>query len=473
VQTQELNRFLEMAVMKVFNNYLNMKNIANISFDFVLLTSLFFASIKFCYQNSTQIYSSTLLLTVLLVVGILVINNMLGFYEQSTRKTYSEIKIRGIFALVFYLLFLFVAMSYFPANLADERKYILALVLSVVIMLIHRMYVLLVINNGFLRQRILVYGSGAQALEVGRKLKKFDSNIDVVGYYAGLKEVEKNDTDFVFLTSGKTLTEHVHEQKVDEIIVALSERRGGSMPLRELLECKLSGVKVADMASHFEKKTGKISRDYVSVGNLVFCDGFKQGIVRSAIKKIFDVVFSLVLLAIAFPILVLASICILIESGWPLIYYQERVGLNGRIFKIYKLRSMRTDAEEKDKPVWALLKDDRITGVGRIIRKFRIDELPQLISVLSGHMSLVGPRPERSFFVQKLIKDLPFYEVRLSVKPGLTGWAQVRYHYASSIEDAAEKLQYDLYYVKNNSIFLDFLILYKTIGVVLAGKGAH
>jgi lipopolysaccharide/colanic/teichoic acid biosynthesis glycosyltransferase len=169
----------------------------------------------------------------------------------------------------------------------------------------------------------------------------------------------------------------------------------------------------------------------------------------------------------------ISGISILIESGWPLIYCQERVGLNGKLFNVYKLRSMKRDAEEKDKPVWALLHDNRITGVGRIIRKFRIDELPQLFSVLTGKMSLVGPRPERNFFVQKLIQELPFYAVRQSVKPGLTGWAQVRYHYGSTVEDAAEKLQYDLYYVKNNSVFLDFVVLFETVGVVLTGKGSH
>jgi lipopolysaccharide/colanic/teichoic acid biosynthesis glycosyltransferase len=171
--------------------------------------------------------------------------------------------------------------------------------------------------------------------------------------------------------------------------------------------------------------------------------------------------------------MLITSILILLEKSGPVLYSQERVGLNGKLFKVVKFRSMRTDAEKDGKPRWATTTDNRITRVGRVIRKLRIDELPQIFCVLSGDMSLVGPRPERYFFVQKLIQELPFYEVRLSVKPGLTGWAQVRYHYGSSVEDAAEKLQYDLYYVKNNSIILDFIILFKTIGVVLTGKGAH
>jgi sugar transferase (PEP-CTERM system associated) len=367
----------------------------------------------------------------------------------------------------------YLTLNYLQINLGDERNLIIALIASVVMMLAHRLYAFHEIHKGFLRQRILVYGSGKIARSVGEKLVGYDSSVDLVGYYTGLNEKEVNNDKEKFLSSSKTLTQHVNEQKVDEIIVALSERRGGSMPMRELLDCKLNGVRVVDMTHHFENKMGKISLDYISAGHLIFSEGFKQGMLRRFFKRIFDILFSLMLIILALPILLISSLLILFESGWPLIYYQERVGLNGKLFNVYKLRSMKRDAEEKDKPVWALLHDNRITGVGRIIRKFRIDELPQLFSVLTGKMSLVGPRPERNFFVQKLIQELPFYAVRQSVKPGLTGWAQVRYHYGSTVEDAAEKLQYDLYYVKNNSVFLDFVVLFETVGVVLTGKGSH
>jgi len=173
------------------------------------------------------------------------------------------------------------------------------------------------------------------------------------------------------------------------------------------------------------------------------------------------------------PVMAVAALLIVLESGFPILYRQERVGLNGRLFNVIKFRSMRTDAEKDGKPRWASAKDDRVTRVGRVIRKLRIDELPQLFSVLAGDMSLVGPRPERPFFVDKLMREIPFYAVRHSIKPGLTGWAQVRYHYGASVEDSAEKLQYDLYYVKNHTLFLDLLVLFKTVGVVLTGKGAN
>lgn len=169
----------------------------------------------------------------------------------------------------------------------------------------------------------------------------------------------------------------------------------------------------------------------------------------------------------------LAALLIVVEDGFPLLYRQERVGLNGRLFNVIKFRSMRRDAEKDGKPIWAQAQDNRATRVGQVIRKLRVDELPQLFSVLKGDMSLVGPRPERPFFVDQLTKEIPFYAVRHSVKPGVTGWAQVRYHYGATVEDSAEKLQYDLYYVKNHSLFLDIVVLFETVGVVLTGKGAH
>ena len=245
------------------------------------------------------------------------------------------------------------------------------------------------------------------------------------------------------------------------------------MPLRELLDCKLQGVRVVDIATYFEITLGQIRLDAVSAGWLIFGEGFNQGLVRTLIKRVFDIVCATLLILLSLPVMLVAAVLILIESGSPIFYFQERVGLNGRLFNVVKFRSMRTDAEKDGKPRWASATDDRVTRVGRVIRKLRIDELPQLVSVLGGDMSLVGPRPERPFFVDKLTQEMPYYAVRQSVKPGLTGWAQVRYHYGASIEDSAEKLQYDLYYVKNHSLFLDIVVLFETVGVVLLGKGAQ
>ena len=245
------------------------------------------------------------------------------------------------------------------------------------------------------------------------------------------------------------------------------------MPLRELLDCKLRGIRVLDLASHFEKTLGQIRLDSLYAGWLIFGDGFSQGYFRSFIKRVSDIFFSLILLVVALPVMIVTGLLIVLEDGLPVFYRQERVGLNGRLFNVIKFRSMRCDAEKDGTPVWATAADDRVTKVGRIIRRLRFDELPQLFCVLKGDMSLVGPRPERPFFADQLTKDIPFYAVRHSVKPGLTGWAQVCYHYGATIEDSAEKLQYDLYYVKNHSLFLDLVVLFETVGVVITGRGAH
>jgi sugar transferase (PEP-CTERM system associated) len=271
----------------------------------------------------------------------------------------------------------------------------------------------------------------------------------------------------------QSLSDTAHALKVDEIIIAVHERRGGILPLRELLDCKLSGVKVLGLASYFEQALGQIRLDSLRVGWLIFGEGFRQGWGRTLIKRVFDIVAASILIFMALPVMLVTALLIYFEDGFPVFYRQERVGLNGRLFNVIKFRSMRMDAEGDGKPRWATANDDRTTRVGRIIRKLRIDELPQLFSVLGGDMSLIGPRPERPYFVDQLTRDIPFYAVRHSVKPGVTGWAQVNYHYGASVDDSIQKLQYDLYYVKNHALFLDLVILFETVGVVLTGKGAQ
>jgi len=225
--------------------------------------------------------------------------------------------------------------------------------------------------------------------------------------------------------------------------------------------------------THFEKTLGQIRLGFANAGWLVFGDGFDQGLARTAVKRLFDVLCASFLIVLAAPVMVLAAIAIKLDSRGPVFYRQERVGLNGSTFQVAKFRSMRQDAEKDGQPRWASVQDDRVTRVGNFMRRMRIDELPQLFNVLSGAMSLVGPRPERPYFVEQLTEQIPFFAVRQSVKPGVTGWAQVRYQYGATVEDSIEKLQYDLYYVKNHTLFLDILILFETVAVVLTGKGAR
>lgn len=258
---------------------------------------------------------------------------------------------------------------------------------------------------------------------------------------------------------------------VRELVVSVQNKRGGAFPIQELLKCKLNGINVTDAASFFEREACQIRIDSLVPSWLVFGGGFDQSFFRAFSKRLFDLFASLLLFIIASPIMLVTAICIFIEDGAPIFYRQERVGKDGLPFMVLKFRSMWNDAEKGMNPQWAKTNDPRTTRVGRIIRKLRIDELPQIINVLKGEMSFVGPRPERPFFVEQLCEEVPYYNERHTIKPGITGLAQVRYQYGASVEDSIQKLQYDLYYVKNNSLFLDFLIMLETLQVVLFGKG--
>lgn len=261
--------------------------------------------------------------------------------------------------------------------------------------------------------------------------------------------------------------------KIDEIVVGVRERRNGGLPADQLLECKLAGIEVVDLSSFFERETGQIQIESLNPSWMIFSDGFQRGSFKDMTKRIFDIVASGLLLLVTLPVVLTTALLIWIESGVPVLYRQERVGEYGRAFNVLKFRSMRKDAERDGVPQWAKKQDDRVTRVGRIIRMLRIDELPQIFNVLKGDMSFVGPRPERPFFVKELTQKIPYYPSRHTVKPGITGWAQIRYPYGATVDDAMQKLQYDLYYVKNHTMFLDLIILFQTAQTVLFGKGAR
>lgn len=462
-------------MIKIFNCYFHKRTLLHILLDLGLMVITVVVAILSQVENLAYAPVSSIVATtaVLFAVGILIINSGLGLYDRVHGRTVSQTSARAVLVL-----FLSVPLSYLifhlsPVKLENGKVFMLALLAGLIVMLMHRVYATHIGPRALARQRVLVYGSGAPAKRVGQSLKSSDPNVDLVGYFAGPNEALNEVSDWALLSREKSLTDIVQEARVDEIVVALSERRGGSMPLRELLDCKLQGVRVVDIATYFEMTLGQIRLDAVSAGWLIFGEGFDQGLTRTVTKRLFDLVCATLLILLALPIMLVTGILILLESGGPILYQQERVGLSGRLFNVVKFRSMRNDAEKDGKPRWASATDDRVTKVGRWLRKARIDELPQLFNVLKGDMSLVGPRPERPYFVDKLTQEIPYYAVRQSVKPGVTGWAQVRYHYGASVMDSAEKLQYDLYYVKNHSLLLDVVVLFETVGVVLMGKGAQ
>ncbi len=331
-----------------------------------------------------------------------------------------------------------------------------------------------VVDQQALQRRVLVLGTGTRAAAVGQLLRDNPSGhkFNLVGYLplAGKEHhVEKG----VILRDTDSLLSVVYKYAVDEVVVGVRDRRNGGIPMSELLQCKVEGVVVTDLSTFFERETGHVQLDCLNPSWIVFSDGFEHGSYKYVVKRIFDVVVSLLLLAATLPIMVVTAFLIYLETGLPILYRQERVGEFGRTFKILKFRSMRQDAEKSGTPQWATKNDDRVTRIGRVIRKLRVDELPQVFNVLKGDMSFVGPRPERPYFVKELAKQIPYYVSRHTVKPGITGWAQIRYPYGASVEDAVKKLQYDLYYAKNHSLFLDLIILFQTVQVVLFTEGAR
>jgi sugar transferase (PEP-CTERM system associated) len=267
------------------------------------------------------------------------------------------------------------------------------------------------------------------------------------------------------------LLELAYRLGVSEIVVATDDRRG--LPVSQLLHCKLAGIKVTDFLDFWERETRTVDLDALQPSWLFYSDGFRCGPVDEFLKRGFDIFVSIILLVLTLPLLIVTACLIKIESPGPILYRQERVGLRGRVFTILKFRSMHVDAETDGHPRWAAKGDPRVTRVGAIIRKLRIDELAQTLNVLCGDMSFVGPRPERPFFVAQLAKAIPYYAERHWVRPGITGWAQINFPYGASTEDARRKLTYDLYYVKNRSIFLDALILLQTARVIFWNSGAR
>ncbi len=319
--------------------------------------------------------------------------------------------------------------------------------------------------------RVLVLGTG----QVGRLIAGLErtSNrpFSIIGFLDDAPDaVDTLPEGHALLGKIQDLDVMVEETRPDIVVIAQMDRRG-CFPAKALLGCRLRGISVEDWPTFYEKATGKILVTAVRPSWLIFSDGFVRTARTEIIKRFFDVAVSLLGLIFALPVMILAALAIKLESPGPVFYRQPRLGQNGCAFILNKFRSMRNDAEKDSGPVWSARQDPRITRVGSILRRSRLDELPQLFNVLVGHMSFIGPRPERPEFVAELQREIPYYMERLAVKPGITGWAQVKYEYGSSVEDAIEKLQYDLYYIKNLSLFLDLLIVLNTIQVVLFARG--
>jgi sugar transferase (PEP-CTERM system associated) len=367
------------------------------------------------------------------------------------------------------------AFVYYAAPSVSLGRVLLALTVGIAILALIATRLLFerIVDQEMFRRRVLVYGAGNRARSILELRRRSDTRgFRIVGFIATEGDEIAAPADRL-IERPADLHRWAVENQLDEIVMAMDDRRRG-FPVHELLECRLAGIEIQDLPTFLERETGKVRLDVLNPSWIIFGEGFRASPVQRVLERGFDVAASSALLLLASPLMLLAMLAIKLEDGFsaPVFYRQRRVGRYGEDFDVLKFRSMSVDAE-KGEAIWATENDPRVTRVGGIMRKTRIDELPQLINVLRGQMSFVGPRPERPEFVHQLEERIPYYSERHTVKPGITGWAQLCYPYGSSEKDAIEKLQYDLYYVKNRSLLFDLAILVQTVEVVLWGKGAR
>ena len=463
-------------MIRIFNHYVSKMAFILLLLELVmLLASASVASAIWVSDGQGHFRPDNLYLSSLTFALVIIFSmSALGMYQHSSKEGLRTtlFRIMPSFALGFALLSALIAVRpevYFGRGVSSA---IFAVGATGVVLT--RLLVFKSAESALLEARLIFIGGGPMAREcIDLAFRKLGFHqFKVVGCVPVAGE-ENVVPDSYLLPMGESLLMMAQKYEASEIVVTLNNRRGSAFPIEQLLECALGGVRVIDAATFFEREANQIRLDSLQPSYLIFGGGFDQSFRRAAIKRSFDLLASFVISVASLPLMLAAAVAIFIEDGGPVFYQQERVGRNGRVFRVLKFRSMRKDAEQCGQPVWASANDPRVTRVGRILRTLRIDELPQVLNVFKGDMSFVGPRPERAYFVNQLIATVPYYNVRHGIKPGVTGLAQVRYQYGSSTDDAIQKLQYDLYYVKNNSLFLDLLILIDTVQVVLLGKGSR
>ncbi|QJB68584.1 TIGR03013 family XrtA/PEP-CTERM system glycosyltransferase [Parasphingorhabdus halotolerans] len=395
-----------------------------------------------------------------------------GVYGNESLQSLRFAAARILVAISLGVIFLSLMAFALPGITLWRSNSLYAMILAIFFLMTIRMMLGTMLDSAVFKRRLLILGSGQRAQRIADLAARPESGFIVAGY-VNMNEGPVKVTEAINRSDIDDLPQHVINLEVSEVVLALEERRN-SLPVSDLLTIKTTGVHVNDMSSFLERETGRVDLDSVNPSWFIFSDGFSSGRrISTMFKRGFDIFLSLLLLVLTGPVILIFAVLVKLESKGGAFFKQERVGLYGQKFSILKLRSMRANAEVAGQAVWASENDPRITRVGNFIRKVRIDELPQAWSVLKGEMSFVGPRPERPQFVDDLQTKMPFYAERHIVKPGITGWAQINYPYGASIEDSRHKLEYDLYYAKNYTPFLDLLILLQTIRVVLWPEGVR
>lgn len=470
-----------MGTFKLFKLHLRVPFLLLAVLEFCICVAAVFVAVYVRFDGSqiTEVESIRSPIATSMLFGIVMPLTMMamGLYQSRFRGGILGVFLRSVIGFLAGAVILALMYYVLPPLYLGRGVFGLAILIAFFMVGTIRPMFFYYVDKDVLKIRVLVLGVGEKAASITRRLRR---RVDrrgfrVIGYVKLPTDSSVViDSASVIELDGRSLLDYAIAHHVDEIVVAADERRGG-LPIEELLECKLHGLDVIDLLSFFEREQGKLPLDILRPDWLIYSDGFERGAFRDVIKRLFDILASVFILAITWPFMLVGAVAIKLEDGLtaPVLYRQTRVGYLGKPFEVLKFRSMSVDAESAGVAQWASRNDSRVTRTGHLIRKTRIDELPQIFNVLNGDMSFVGPRPERPQFVEQLSEAIPYYRERHAVKPGITGWAQVCYPYGASLKDSIQKQEFDLYYIKNHTIFLDMLILCQSAEVVLFGKGAR
>jgi len=465
-------------MLQIFKKYYPIRNIFFVAGEGIFIyISVLLASVIILGQASFDL-NRQLLMKVFLITAVsqacLYYNDL---YNLKITNTFNELGIRLVQALGFAAIFLAIFYILFPDAIIASGIFFITVFFTILLIGSWRFGYSLILDRGLFNQKIILLGSGNLIKDIKQEIRERKD----CGYTLALEvpenmsDVDLNDpprSAIVCKNKCEGLCEMAHSLRIKKVIVDFEERRTTS-PTKELLSCRVDGIDVIDGNRFYENLTGKVTVESLNPSGLIFHGGFQKTLLRRFLKRSVDLILSVFMMIAFSPLIFITAVLIKIDSKGPVIYSQERVGAKGKKYRMHKFRSMVADAEKECGPVWAQSDDDRITRVGNIIRRLRIDEIPQLYNVVKGEMSFVGPRPEREYFVKQLEDLIPYYTIRYTVKPGITGWAQICYGYGASIEDAVEKLNYDLFYIKNMTTLMDIMIVLRTIKIVLFSGGAR
>lgn len=456
-------------MVRLFNVYYPIRTLVLLGGEALLVWISFLAAVVLRHPqdiHAVLIYHSGYLKILVATLTVLVFSHLFDLYELDQTDAQGDLYFRLLLVPGIVAILVGVLAYVFPRVLMGKNSLVLGLLLVTLALICWRVLYASLAQSQYLREQVYVLGTGERALRLINGLRsRPELGVDVAGWSGGVEGAVTRET------IGLHLMELMQSRQVRRVIVAMPDRRG-TLPVMEMLDLRLNGIKIEDATSWLEKISGRIEVDNLYPSWLIFTEGFRFSGIATFLRRVVDILISAILLIMLLPALPIIVFAIKLTSSGQVLYRQKRVGLGGRIFYCYKFRTMWQNAEADTGATWARDDDPRITKVGKFLRTSRLDEIPQLWCVLKGDMNFVGPRPERPEFVEMLVKEIPYYAARNAIRPGMTGWAQVRYKYGNTLADAKEKLQYDLYYLKNMSLGLDIMIMFQTIKIVLLGRGA-